>query len=83
MRGTDGPSTSYKKKRKKIPGFSFFFYFFKNFLQMKKTTLVVALYDYKGTESNQLEFKAGDIISIVKKDESGWWDGLCQGQRGW
>jgi son of sevenless-like protein len=50
---------------------------------MKKTTLVVALYDYKGTESNQLEFKAGDIISIVKKDESGWWDGLCQGQRGW
>lgn len=45
--------------------------------------IVFALYDYDATESTELTFKAGAKISVLKKDESGWWEGkLNNGQSG-
>jgi son of sevenless-like protein len=44
---------------------------------------VIALYDYDPVEDSQLRFKAGDEIKVIKKDESGWWDGVLNDQRGW
>lgn len=44
---------------------------------------VRAKYDYKAAEQSALSFHAGDIIRVVDQLESGWWDGLLNGQRGW
>lgn len=30
-----------------------------------------------------LSFRAGQVISILTKDDSGWWDGTVDGKRGW
>lgn len=48
-----------------------------------KKTIAVALYDYTGVEPSHLSFKAGESIQICSKDDSGWWDGICLGRRGW
>lgn len=42
-----------------------------------------ALYDYPGTGEGELPFKAGDIITILQKDDAGWWEGELNGVRGW
>jgi len=46
-------------------------------------TIVRALYDFKGTDESSLSFKKDDIIQVLGQLESGWWDGLCNGERGW
>ncbi|KAJ3039353.1 hypothetical protein HK097_002864, partial [Rhizophlyctis rosea] len=46
-------------------------------------TVVRALYDYDGSEEASLRFRRGDIIQVLNQLESGWWDGLCRGERGW
>lgn len=52
---------------------------FRNFVQ--------AIYDFTDEEEVELNFRAGDIIEILDKDEqsSGWWFGLRYGteDRGW
>ncbi|KAJ3123880.1 hypothetical protein HK098_001580 [Nowakowskiella sp. JEL0407] len=51
---------------------------------MSQRLLVQALFDYQGSEENsQLSFRAGDIIQVFNQLESGWWDGIANGQRGW
>ncbi|KAJ3278495.1 hypothetical protein HK104_002288, partial [Borealophlyctis nickersoniae] len=45
--------------------------------------VVRALYDYNGAEESSLSFRQGDIIQVLNQLESGWWDGLCRGERGW
>lgn len=45
--------------------------------------IVRALYDYSGGEESALSFRKGDIIQVLTQLESGWWDGLCNGERGW
>ena len=45
--------------------------------------IVIALYDYVPTEDSQLQFKTGDEIRVIKKDQSGWWDGILNNERGW
>lgn len=30
-----------------------------------------------------LEFQAGQIIRVLNRDPSGWWDGEVDGRRGW
>ncbi|KAJ3383382.1 hypothetical protein HDU92_004245 [Lobulomyces angularis] len=50
---------------------------------MTKRFIVSALYDYVGNEERSLSFKRGDIIRVITQLESGWWDGVCKGQRGW
>ncbi|KAJ3141915.1 Unconventional myosin-Ie [Physocladia obscura] len=47
----------------------------------KKLPQCRALYDYNATEADELTFKAGDIITIVSKDD-GWWTGNLRGQKG-
>eukprot|EP00047_Mylnosiga_fluctuans_P003550 m.229694 g.229694 ORF g.229694 m.229694 type:complete len:1076 (-) comp11945_c0_seq1:83-3310(-) len=34
-----------------------------------------ALYDYDAQDADELGLKAGDMVSVVKKDASGWWQG--------
>ncbi|GBB99424.1 hypothetical protein RclHR1_03520004 [Rhizophagus clarus] len=51
---------------------------------MTTSVLVVrALYDFNSNDSSSLSFKRDDIIQVLTQLESGWWDGLCNGERGW
>eukprot|EP00824_Muranothrix_gubernata_P000410 TRINITY_DN10471_c1_g1_i1.p1 TRINITY_DN10471_c1_g1~~TRINITY_DN10471_c1_g1_i1.p1 ORF type:complete len:916 (+),score=261.63 TRINITY_DN10471_c1_g1_i1:394-2748(+) len=42
-----------------------------------------ALFDFTGQDSNFLSVKAGDVITILAKDESGWWMGERNGVKGY
>mmetsp|Transcript_46284 Transcript_46284/g.75534 ORF Transcript_46284/g.75534 Transcript_46284/m.75534 type:complete len:525 (+) Transcript_46284:96-1670(+) len=42
-----------------------------------------ALYDYTPSEPNELGFKTGELLMILREDASGWWEGQTQaGARG-
>ncbi|ORY01559.1 ras GEF [Basidiobolus meristosporus CBS 931.73] len=47
------------------------------------TVLVRTLVDYVPTYNACLPFKQGQLIHVHNKDDSGWWDGTCNGLRGW
>ncbi len=49
----------------------------------KPDLLVRALARYVGTEVGELSIDVGDIIRVLRKDESGWWEGECKGRMGW
>lgn len=42
-----------------------------------------ALYDYDAQDASALSFRRGDVIEILSKQPSGWWDGLLGDERGW
>ena len=42
-----------------------------------------ALYDYIADDQTSLSFHQGDIIQVITQLESGWWDGIINGLRGW
>lgn len=44
---------------------------------------VRALYDYDADDRTSLSFQQGDIIEVITQLESGWWDGVINGVRGW
>lgn len=44
---------------------------------------VRALYDYDADDRTSLSFRQGDIIQVITQLESGWWDGVINGIRGW
>ena len=44
---------------------------------------VRALYDYEADDHTSLSFRQGDIIQVLTQLESGWWDGVIHGYRGW
>ncbi|KAK3997334.1 ras guanine nucleotide exchange factor domain-containing protein [Cladorrhinum sp. PSN332] len=44
---------------------------------------VKALYDYEADDRTSLSFHEGDIIQVITRLESGWWDGVINGVRGW
>ena len=44
---------------------------------------VQALYDYDAEDRYVLSFRKGDIIQVITELESGWWDGILHGARGW
>lgn len=44
---------------------------------------VRALYDYDADDRTSLSFRQGDIIQVITQLESGWWDGVIRGTRGW
>ncbi|KAI4628443.1 hypothetical protein J4E83_002993 [Alternaria metachromatica] len=44
---------------------------------------VRALYDYQADDRTSLSFRTGDIIQVITQLESGWWDGVIHGVRGW
>ncbi|CAI6314478.1 unnamed protein product [Periconia digitata] len=43
----------------------------------------VALYNFHATTNTELDVLAGDLILVVNQHESGWWDGVLNGVRGW
>nr|POF20017.1 endophilin-a1 [Quercus suber] len=45
--------------------------------------LVRALYDFVGEDEKELSFFEGDVIQVISRLESGWWDGALNGVRGW
>lgn len=47
------------------------------------TLYVRALYDYDADDLTSLSFHQGDIIQVITQLESGWWDGVIHGTRGW
>ncbi|GBB90672.1 hypothetical protein RclHR1_01770020 [Rhizophagus clarus] len=50
---------------------------------MSPIFFVRALYDFDSNDTSSLSFKTNDIIQVLMQLESGWWDGLCNGERGW
>jgi son of sevenless-like protein len=44
---------------------------------------VRALYDYNADDRTSLSFYQGEIIQVLTQLESGWWDGVIHGKRGW
>lgn len=46
---------------------------------------VLALHDFAPTSQSAdcLYFKAGEVIHVLNRDTSGWWDGQLGGKRGW
>lgn len=44
---------------------------------------VEAKFDFEAQDESQLSLKQGDIIQVVSRLSSGWWDGICNGNRGW
>jgi len=44
---------------------------------------VRALYDYESDDQASLSFCQGDVIQVITQLESGWWDGVIRGVRGW
>ncbi|KUJ07768.1 uncharacterized protein LY89DRAFT_789455 [Mollisia scopiformis] len=51
--------------------------------QPPETLYVVVLYDYEDDDTPNLAIREGDIIQVITKLESGWWDGVLHGVRGW
>ncbi|WVQ68268.1 uncharacterized protein L199_006475 [Kwoniella botswanensis] len=45
--------------------------------------LVRARFNFQATDHSALSFNAGDLIQVFARLESGWWDGMLDGQRGW
>ncbi|RKF80927.1 Cell division control protein 25 [Golovinomyces cichoracearum] len=44
---------------------------------------VRALYDYETDDRTSLSFREGDVIQVITQLDSGWWDGIINGVRGW
>jgi hypothetical protein len=44
---------------------------------------VCALHDYTSDSPTNLSFRAGDVIYVLMQQDSGWWDGVLDGRRGW
>lgn len=43
---------------------------------------VVAIYDYAKDKDDELSFMEGAIIYIIKKNDDGWFEGVCNGVTG-
>lgn len=41
-----------------------------------------ALYDYTKDKDDELTFSAGATIYVVKKNDDGWYEGVCDGDTG-
>jgi hypothetical protein len=43
------------------------------------------MHDYFPQHQNStcLSFRAGQVIHVLNRDSSGWWDGELEGRRGW
>lgn len=43
---------------------------------------VVAIYDYAKDKDDELSFMEGAIIYVIKKNDDGWFEGVCNGVTG-
>jgi len=44
---------------------------------------VLCLHDYEPTDPDQLGFKKGDILAILKREDTGWWAAAMGSTIGW
>lgn len=44
---------------------------------------VKAIYNFKGTNNDELCFNKGDIITVTQVLDGGWWEGTLSGKTGW
>ncbi|XP_025080304.1 rho guanine nucleotide exchange factor 7-like isoform X4 [Pomacea canaliculata] len=44
---------------------------------------VKAIYNFKGTNNDELCFCKGDIVTVTQVVEGGWWEGTLNGKTGW
>ncbi|KAF8606787.1 ras GEF [Ceratobasidium sp. AG-I] len=46
---------------------------------------VLAMHDFEPANGNStcLAFRAGQVIHVLNRDDTGWWDGELEGRRGW
>lgn len=51
--------------------------------QFLSTFFCRALFDYQTDNDSSLSFHRDDIIEVLTRLESGWWDGLLGQERGW
>ncbi|XP_045913389.1 rho guanine nucleotide exchange factor 7b isoform X2 [Micropterus dolomieu] len=45
--------------------------------------LVKARFPFQQTNEDELSFSKGDIISVSRQEEGGWWEGSINGRSGW
>lgn len=45
--------------------------------------LVKARFNFQQTNEDELTFTKGDIISVSRQEEGGWWEGTLNGRIGW
>ena len=43
---------------------------------------MIAIFDNEPDDADELAFKVGDRITVLKKDNSGWWTGSVNGKTG-
>jgi hypothetical protein len=54
-----------------------------NLAKLPDLFCVKAMHDYEADDRAALSFHKGDIIQVLGMLESGWWDGVINGVRGW
>eukprot|EP00298_Acanthocystis_sp_HF-20_P012732 c20027_g2_i2.p1 GENE.c20027_g2_i2~~c20027_g2_i2.p1 ORF type:complete len:1422 (+),score=671.93 c20027_g2_i2:33-4298(+) len=50
---------------------------------VEKKVYCVAKYVFEAPDNQYISLKEGDTIEVTQKDESGWWEGILNGQRGY
>eukprot|EP00064_Thunnus_orientalis_P007934 superscaffoldBa00000912_g7956 len=45
--------------------------------------LVKARFNFQQTNEDELTFNKGDIISVTRQEDGGWWEGMLNGKAGW
>nr|XP_046238289.1 rho guanine nucleotide exchange factor 7b isoform X1 [Scatophagus argus] len=45
--------------------------------------LVKARFAFKQTNEDELSFSKGDIITVIRQEDGGWWEGSLSGKCGW
>jgi hypothetical protein len=45
--------------------------------------LYIGTYDFETQEADQFSFRKDDVLTIVHKEQSGWWAALIEGKIGW
>uniref|UniRef100_A0A3Q4BVX1 Uncharacterized protein n=1 Tax=Mola mola TaxID=94237 RepID=A0A3Q4BVX1_MOLML len=45
--------------------------------------LVKARFDFQQTNEDELTFTKGDILSVTRQEDGGWWEGTLNGRTGW
>jgi len=48
-----------------------------------KVCFVLCMYDYTSGDPDHLSFRKGEILEIVKQEDSGWWAALREDKLGW